>query len=133
MSALGDIVHALPVLSALADNVVAASNGAAARAPATTLGDLLALSQAARLMVSGDTGPWHLAAAMRTPLVSLYGPTSPARNGPWDPAVEVVSRAAMCVCHHKRTCQHRRMCLADIPLDDVMAAVDRRLAKARAA
>ena len=125
--------------SALADTVVAHSTGAAVRAPETTLGDLLALSSRAALMVSGDTGPLHLAAAMRTPIVGLYGPTWPDRNGPWHPDDVIVSRAAECVCHHKRQCQrsgvgeggHSRMCIEDISVDEVAQAADRRLATAR--
>jgi lipopolysaccharide heptosyltransferase I len=115
--------------SSLADRVVAASQGAARRAPETTLGDLLAASQGAALMVSGDTGPVHLAAAVSTPIVGLYGPTWPERNGPWDAADEVVSRAMTCECHHKRECQTGRMCINEISVDDVFAAVERRLAK----
>ena len=80
-------------------------------------------------MVSGDTGPLHLAAAMGTPIVGIYGPTWPERNGPWDPADEVVSRATSCVCHHKRQCQIERMCVDDIGVDEVFAAVERRLAR----
>jgi lipopolysaccharide heptosyltransferase I len=128
--------HALPSFvlwgrgeSALADRVVRASGGAASRAPETTLGDLLAVARDARLMVSGDTGPAHLAAAMGTPIVGLYGPTWPARNGPWDPADEVVSRAETCECHHKRECEVGRMCINEIAVDEVFAAIERRLAK----
>lgn len=121
--------------STLADRVVAGSRGAAVRAPRTTLGDLLALSSRAALMVSGDTGPIHLAAAMRTPIVGLYGPTWPRRNGPWSPDDEVASRAERCECHHKRRCQlgaaagEAGVCLRDIAVDEVVAAVDRRLAR----
>jgi lipopolysaccharide heptosyltransferase I len=120
----------------LADAVAAASNGAAVRAPATSLGDLLALSARARLMVSGDTGPIHIAAALKTPIVGLYGPTWPERNGPWDPRDVVVSRAAACVCHHKRRCQRgvppgghveAVMCISEITVDEVVAAVSQRL------
>ena len=48
----------------------------------TDLLELAAIVQAARLVVSGDTGIAHLATAMRTPSVVLFGPTSPARWGP---------------------------------------------------
>jgi heptosyltransferase I len=120
--------------SVLADAVVASSNGAAVRAPETSLGDLLALSTRAALMVSGDTGPLHIAAAMSTPIVGLYGPTWPERNGPWLPDDIVVSRAAGCVCHHKRQCRRNgsRMCMNDIAVEEVIDAVDRRLATVRA-
>lgn len=114
----------------LADAVVAASEGVAVRAPETTLGDLLALSSRAALMVSGDTGPVHFAAAMKTPIVGLYGPTWPERNGPWDPSDEAVSRATSCICHHKRQCQRDVMCLDDVSVDEVFGAVEKRFAKA---
>jgi heptosyltransferase-1 len=115
----------------LADAVVSASHGAAMRAPETALGDLLTLSSRAALMVSGDTGPLHLAAAMQTPVVGLYGPTWPERNGPWDPADVVVSRADQCVCHHKRQCQRAVMCLDAVSVDEVAAAVATRLSQPR--
>src|SRR3954466_5303892 len=56
----------------LAGAVVETSNGAARAAPPTRLADLVALSRAASLMVSGDTGPLHIAAAVGTPTVSLF-------------------------------------------------------------
>lgn len=111
----------------LADQVVSASAGAAVRAPETSLGDLIAVAHRAALMVAGDTGPIHIAAALGTPVVGLYGPTWPERNGPWDPADKVVSRAESCVCHHKRQCQRARMCLDDISVDDVFAAIEARM------
>jgi ADP-heptose:LPS heptosyltransferase len=117
--------------ASLADAVVSASSGAATRAPETTLADLLALSRAAALMISGDTGPVHIAAAVGTPIVGLYGPTWPARNGPWHPDDEVVSRADSCACHHKRQCQRASRCIDDITIDEVNAAVARRLQKVR--
>jgi heptosyltransferase-1 len=113
----------------LAAQIARASGGAAQMAPATTLADVLALAREARLLVSGDTGPTHLAAAVGTPIVGLYGPTDPARNGPWHPDDICVSRFGTCACHHQRRC-HRpaTWCLADITVEDVMAAVDQRLA-----
>ena len=48
----------------------------------TTLRELAALIRSARLFVSGDTGPLHVAAALQTPLVAVYGPTRPGRTGP---------------------------------------------------
>jgi heptosyltransferase-1 len=114
----------------LADAVVAASSGTATRAPQTSLGDLLALSKHASLMLSGDTGPVHIAAAMQTPIVGLYGPTWPERNGPWAPDDIVVSRATTCECHHKRRCQRAgTMCINEISVEEVTAAVAERLSR----
>jgi len=116
----------------LADAVVAAANAGggavAAPAPPTDLGSLLTLLAAASLLVAGDTGPLHLAAALGTPVVGLYGPTEPARNGPWSPADVTVSRTAACHCLYQRRCHVDRWCLGDVGVDEVAAAVDRRLA-----
>ncbi|MBW3596118.1 MAG: glycosyltransferase family 9 protein [Planctomycetes bacterium] len=66
-----------------AEEIVANSGGHALLAPQTTLPELAALAKFARLFVSGDTGPMHLAAAMGTPCVSLHGPTRPEVSGPY--------------------------------------------------
>ena len=116
----------------LAQAVVAASDGAAILAPETTIADVVALSRGAALMVSGDTGPTHIAAAVGTPIVSLFGPTRPQRNGPWSPKDIAVSRDAICECHHLRRCRRSSMCLLDIQVDEVASAIDRRLALERA-
>ena len=115
----------------VAERVVAASCGAAALAPITSVADLFALSRAAALMVSGDTGPLHIAAAMGTPIVGIYGPTDPARNGPWSRDDVCVSRFAQCGCHHQRRCVQSTWCLEDIQVGDVVDAVERRLAVSR--
>jgi len=111
----------------LAKDVVALSGGAAILAPKTSVADLVAIARGASVMVSGDTGPTHLAAAVGTPLVGLYGPTRPERNGPWMKNDETVSRAAICQCHHLRQCRAASMCLLQIEVDEVLAAVERRL------
>jgi len=112
----------------LAAAVAAAAGGAAIVSPPTTIADLVALARGAALMVSGDTGPTHVAAAIGTPIVGIYGPTRPARNGPLSALDITVSRDAVCQCHHLRRCRLDRMCLLDIDVADVVAAVDRRLA-----
>jgi len=135
-AALADRHALLPVVlwgpgeQATATAIVVASGGAAMLAPPTGVGDLLALSRDARLMVSGDTGPLHLAAAVGTPVVGLFGPTNPARNGPWDEADISLSRFGDCVCHYQRRCRRRRSCIEDITVEDVRGAIDRRLAAA---
>jgi heptosyltransferase-1 len=112
----------------LARDVVSASGGAAWSTPATSIADLVALLRGASLMVSGDTGPAHIAAALGTPIVGLFGPTRPSRNGPWAADDITVSRDAVCQCHHLRRCRLETMCLLDIQVDEVLGAVERRLA-----
>lgn len=115
----------------MADAVVSQAGGAALLSPETRIADLFGLARGAEVLVSGDTGPTHIAAAVGVPIVGIYGPTRPERNGPWSPADVTVSRAPQCQCHHRRRCHAARWCLLDVTVDDVMAAVDRRLATGR--
>jgi lipopolysaccharide heptosyltransferase I len=114
----------------LAQEVVATASGAALILPETSIADLLGLARGAAIMVSGDTGPTHIAAALGVPIVGIYGPTRPERNGPWRPEDETISRASVCQCHHYRQCRAERMCLLDVEVAEVLAAVDRRLSAA---
>jgi len=117
-----------PGEEAAASAVVAASGGAAEQAPATSITDILAIAKGASLMVSGDTGPLHIAGAVGTPIVALFGPTRAERNGPWSPADISISRIDQCVCHYERRCRRAQPCIDDISVDDVVAAVERRVA-----
>jgi len=112
----------------LAHETVAHSSGSAFATGRTTIRDVVALARGAMLMVSGDTGPTHIASAVGTPLVGIYGPTRPSRNGPMAAADVTVSRDAICQCHHLRRCKLDRMCLLDVEVGEVIAAVERRLA-----
>lgn len=117
-----------PGEEALASAVAASANGAAVVSPRTNIADVVALARGAAMMVSGDTGPTHIAAAVGTPIVGIYGPTRPARNGPMSPLDVTVSRDSVCQCHHLRRCTRERMCLLDIEVAEVLDAVERRLA-----
>ena len=70
-----------------------------------TLAQLVALARRACLVVGGDTGPVHLAAALGRPVLALFGPTDPARNGPHFPgnAHITVLRDPASPTSHKRT------------------------------
>ena len=117
-----------PGEQSLAQAVVAAAGGAAEVSPPTSIVDLVGISHHARLMISGDTGPLHIAGAVGTPIVALFGPTFPERNGPWDPGDVTLSRAAQCVCHYRRACRKPVPCIDDIQVADVLAAVRQRMA-----
>jgi heptosyltransferase I len=121
-----------PGESKLAEEVAATSAGAAIAAPATTIPDLVALSRAARLMISGDTGPLHIASAVGVPAMALFGPTNPRRNGPWLPIDVCVSRYESCDCHYERRCRRPSdtWCLGTVAVDEAVEAVDRVLAAA---
>jgi lipopolysaccharide heptosyltransferase I len=116
-----------PGEEALAQAVIAASGGHARLAPPTTIPDLVALSRAAALVVSGDTGPLHIATAVGTPTVSVFGPTDPRRNGPFAAEDVTVSRYESCACQYDRRCHHATWCLAGVSAAEVSAAVQRRI------
>jgi lipopolysaccharide heptosyltransferase I len=131
-------VHGLPSVvlwgpgeEPLARAVVDGSSGAATLLPKTSIADVAALARGASLFVTGDTGPAHIAGALRAPIVGIFGPTRPSRNGPWSAGDVTVSRADVCQCHHLRECRLKTMCLEDIQVDEVMVAIERRLAGAR--
>ena len=132
-----------PEEETLAAQVAEASDGAAEMAPLTSVADMIALARAARLLISGDTGPIHLAAAVGTPVVGIYGPTDPRRNGPVESrgrvrlavrALRVSSPAALPRrAGLPRRASRRRRARAGAwrtsRLNDVLDAVARRLAR----
>jgi ADP-heptose:LPS heptosyltransferase len=97
-------------------------------APATTLLQLAALVARSRVFVGGDTGPLHLAAAVGTPTVALFGPSNPERNGPYGPGHVVLHRQLPCSDCYQRTCNHWE-CLPGIEVETVVNAVGSLLAK----
>ena len=116
-----------PGEESLARAVEEASDGAAMMAPPTSIEELVALIERAAIMLAGDTGPLHLAAAAGTPIVGVYGPTDPARNGPWSSRDVCVSRFPACECHHKRRCSAASWCLESVSVAEMIDAVERRL------
>jgi heptosyltransferase-1 len=106
---------------ALAMQVVAASRGAAEMAVCDVAG-LIALVRRAALVVGGDSGPVHLAAALGVPVVALFGPTDPTRNGPWGPGPVRVLRDASSVTSYKRSAETEAG-LARVGVDGVLEAM----------
>ncbi|MCK4341288.1 MAG: lipopolysaccharide heptosyltransferase I [Phycisphaerae bacterium] len=70
----------------------------------TSLRELTAAIALADLVVSHDSGPLHIAAALDKPLVALFGPTNPARTGPYCKSARVVSLPLECVPCYRRQC-----------------------------
>jgi len=89
------------------------------------LGPLMALLRNAACIVGGDTGPLHLAIALGTPAVALFGPTDPARNGPYRTS-DIVLRAPDAVRTHSRVNEMHPSMLR-IQVAEVFDAVLRRL------
>ena len=117
----------------LADRVVAASEGAARRAFPTTLLEYVELARRARLGLAADTGPLHLACAGGAPVVGIFGPTDPVRNGPWSASDLTVRRRPLCSPCHRRRCPVHEGVMFAIPPEEVLKAIDRRLGAGTAA
>jgi heptosyltransferase-3 len=91
-----------------------------------SLSELGALSEASRLFVGVDSAPMHIAAAVGTPVIGIFGPSSETLWAPWCEKKLVLSRALPCrlPCKNKRSCPHIE-CLRAMTPEMVMPQVDR--------
>jgi heptosyltransferase I len=108
----------------LAAEVEAASEGMA-RKISCSVSELIALTRRARLFIGGDTGPMHLAAALKIPVVAIFGPTNPARNGPFGTQSIVLRSASSKTDHARRRDPDKG--LLEITAAEVVAATQRLL------
>ncbi|MGA8341535.1 MAG: glycosyltransferase family 9 protein, partial [Candidatus Sulfotelmatobacter sp.] len=104
---------------------VLAASGGTAKPTSGSITELIALTRRARLFIGGDTGPLHLAAALRVPVVGIYGPTDPARNGPYGTR-SIVLRSPESLTTHTRRAEPDDALLA-IGSDAVAAAAEKLL------
>jgi heptosyltransferase-1 len=113
-----------------AEEIASSSGGKAVIAPRTDFVQLIALLRKSSLYIGGDTGPSHLAAALGVPVVALFGPTDPKRNGPVDNRDQVV-KPLLC----KEKCSRNKCpldesspkCMAQITTELVVEAAKTRL------
>jgi len=89
---------------------------------------LIPLLRKSHLFIGGDTGPFHLACALRTPVVGIFGPTSPSRNGPWPDPDGAVHHVLPCSNCYGRSCPEANECM-DIPVSEVFGQVRNGLGK----
>jgi heptosyltransferase-1 len=113
------LVNAYKADDAAALAVVKASLGCAVAAPAT-MPQMIALQRRAALVIAGDTGPLHLAAALGRPVVGLYGPTDPARTGPYSAKRRVLRHCSSVVDHSRH--DESEAGLQRITVEEVIAA-----------
>jgi heptosyltransferase-1 len=103
--------------------------GAAANlAGRTTLNELVALVRRSDLVISNDSGPMHLAAALGKPLVAPFGPTNPVRTGPFGRPDSVVRLDIPCSPCYSRRCTHQS-CLRQLDVDAILRAVEAEMAR----
>jgi heptosyltransferase-2 len=90
-----------------------------------------ALAAQARVVVANDSGPMHLAAAVGTPVVALFGPTDPGRTGPTGSPSVVLDRYVFCSPCYRKDCPYGHECMKEISVETVAAAVERLTAAGR--
>ena len=103
----------------LATAVETASAGSAQKI-SCSISELIALTRRSSLFIGGDTGPMHLAAALQIPVVGIFGPTNPARNGPFATR-SIVLRSPASTTSHARLSQPEQG-LLEITPDQVISA-----------
>ncbi|MBI3610830.1 MAG: glycosyltransferase family 9 protein [Nitrospirae bacterium] len=86
----------------LAESVARAMSEKSVIAPETDLKQLMALIKRCRLLITGDTGPLHISAALGVPTVALFGPSDPARNGPYGQDHAIVRSSIPSATHWQR-------------------------------
>ncbi len=102
---------------------------AAARSRPAVLGadldpvELAAALSLARVAVTNDSGPMHLAGAVGTPVVALFGPTDPGRTGPSGSPSRVLDRYVFCSPCFKTECPYGHECMREIGVEDAVRAV----------
>jgi lipopolysaccharide heptosyltransferase II len=94
-----------------------------------SLPELIEWLRVSALLITNDSGPMHLAAAVGTPIVALFGPTSPQRTGPYGQAEHVLQLQLPCVpCLKSRCHQTNYMeCLTQLPVENVVKVAWKRL------
>jgi heptosyltransferase-1 len=114
-------VNAGPGEEPIADVIVEQTKGVATQL-APSLENLIALTRRAALVIAGDTGPLHLACALGRPVVGIYGPTDPLRNGPFGTRFKVLRSPASRRDHTRRKTPEAG--LLTIQPDEVLAAAE---------
>ncbi len=110
----------------LAQRVVSAAGNLPPVTMSLGLGPLMPLLKRAKFVVSADTGPLHLASALGTPVVGLFGPTDPSRNGPYSSQDVVVRNPRSCETNYRRGREYAPS-MRSITVEQVFDAVLRRL------
>lgn len=92
----------------------------------TSLPELAYLYKKAQLVITTDSGPMHLAAAVRTPVIALFGPTDPQRTGPYGKDHTIIRTELPCSPCFLKHCRTKK-CMLEISPEQVFSVVEERL------
>ena len=128
----GELASRLPVQSVVvgsktdkdsADLIVTLSKGKAiSLAGKTSLKELIAVMRKAKFVISNDSGPMHIAAALGIPVYAIFGPTDPLRTGPYGKGHTIISPAIPCAPCFKKTCEDVK-CLEGLSVDKAFETI----------
>jgi ADP-heptose:LPS heptosyltransferase len=103
----------------IAEKVVQSSGGKAiSMAGRTSLKELIELMRNARLVISNDSGPMHIAAGFNVPVFAIFGPTSPVRTGPYGKGHTIIKSDLECAPCFRKQCSDLR-CMKGITVEHV--------------
>jgi heptosyltransferase I len=122
------LINAGPGEELLAEEIVKTAGEATTLS--CTLDQLIAVTRRVVLVIAGDTGPLHLACALSRPVVGIYGPTDPSRNGPFGTRFKVL-RSPESIRDHRRH-EAPEAGLLTIQPEEVLRAADELLAEENA-
>ncbi|MBF0559944.1 MAG: lipopolysaccharide heptosyltransferase II [Nitrospirae bacterium] len=112
---------------ALAEEAAAHSDGKAlSLAGKTDIKEMISIIRKARFMVTNDSGPMHIAAACGVPVAALFGPTNPARTGPYGSGNVIIKTSIDCAPCYKKKCSNIR-CMDSISVEEVYEALKNKL------
>ncbi|MBM4136474.1 MAG: lipopolysaccharide heptosyltransferase II [Nitrospira sp.] len=107
----------------IADKIVTFSKGKAiSLAGKTDLKDLIEVIRDARFVVSNDSGPMHIAAALHIPVFAIFGPTDPLRTGPYGEGHTIIKEKISCAPCFKRTCSDIK-CMRAVSVEKVYETI----------
>ena len=128
----GELASRLPVQSVIvgskadkdiADLIVSLSEGKTiSLAGKTSLKELIAVMRKAKFVISNDSGPMHIAAALGIPVYAIFGPTDPLRTGPYGKGHTIIRAAIPCAPCFKKTCEDVK-CLEGLSADKVFEII----------
>jgi len=128
----GEVASTLPIKflvvgtksdSDIANRVVSSSKGhAVSVAGKTDIKELIGIIRTARFVLSNDSGPMHIAAALGVPVFAIFGPTNPIRTGPYGKGHIIINRALECSPCYKKSCGDMR-CMNMIGVNETVEII----------
>lgn len=95
----------------------------------TTLREMIALLECCDVILTNDSGPMHIAAALKKPVVAIFGSTNPVKTGPYSDKAVVLRKEVACSPCYKRVCPIDLRCMTQLSVDEVFAAVQAMIIK----